>query len=772
MKYTSTYLLLILLLTLHNGYAQTPEQAVENLRKNYSKEGIYIHYDKSSYVAGEAIWFKVYVIDRVSPSFSSTAVNIELLDDSGKVAGSKILSLTSGAAAGNFDLPRNARQSFYTVRAHTRQMMNFGNTYFYDQPLKVYNPSSANDKIKPAATPRIYFLPEGGEMVYGISNTVAFKCTDQFGAPLTCSGIITDSRNMQVATFTSVHDGMGKFSFVPKTGEIYNAMYTADNQKLVAILPQIKNEGISLQIQQSGKEKFFMINSEKAVSGVLEPAYLLAVMENNVLLKQELPASSKNIRGRLPLENIPSGILQLTVFNKNDQPLAERMLFVNHDDFLVNASLHTDTISIRSRGKNVYSLFINDTTPGNYSVSVTDAQQDIASSNRENIVSRLLFTNEIKDRINDPLYYFESKDPARNDHLDLVMLTSGWRKFTWQQVLSKGLPAISYRDADYVSFAAKIYKAGTNIPLPNTGLTLLIETEESFDAVKFITDKDANLIVPGMLFSDSAVITSINNTSPKTRVALSVYSLPISKLLAYSPKATDDNSFFAPGESGSNLLVSSRYLTSLDKGSRNFISLQDVQVSAVKKSPVKQQARSRYMNSAFTSRDRNNNLSPDAYWNYARENMLMRSGRNYFRGTWIYDGITQSDRFLNSLNAQLGFAGNGDYMGYYPAPFPQLSSYNGDHYARSIIDNYDNKVVLEGFSPVREFFSPDYSVTPTVDFIDNRSTLYWNPYLTSKKGAQKIPISFYNSDNGKKFRVVITGMTTEGKFLYIDQVIE
>ncbi|WP_255156038.1 hypothetical protein [Ferruginibacter sp. HRS2-29] len=46
------------------------------------------------------------------------------------------------------------------------------------------------------------------------------------------------------------------------------------------------------------------------------------------------------------------------------------------------------------------------------------------------------------------------------------------------------------------------------------------------------------------------------------------------------------------------------------------------------------------------------------------------------------------------------------------------------------------------------------------------------PYLNSKKCSQTIPISFYNSDNSKKFRVIVTGIMADGKLLYIQKIVE
>jgi hypothetical protein len=72
-------------------------------------------------------------------------------------------------------------------------------------------------------------------------------------------------------------------------------------------------------------------------------------------------------------------------------------------------------------------------------------------------------------------------------------------------------------------------------------------------------------------------------------------------------------------------------------------------------------------------------------------------------------------------------------------------------------------VSISGYTPLKEFYSPDYSKDADINKNDYRTTLYWNPHLTFDKSNRRISIPFYNSDNCKKIRVVIEGMNDQGK---------
>jgi hypothetical protein len=55
------------------------------------------------------------------------------------------------------------------------------------------------------------FYPEGGDLVEGIPNKIAFKALNEFGKPADVEGVVLDKQNNQVATFSSYHQGMCAF---------------------------------------------------------------------------------------------------------------------------------------------------------------------------------------------------------------------------------------------------------------------------------------------------------------------------------------------------------------------------------------------------------------------------------------------------------------------------------------------------------------------------------------------------------------------------------
>jgi hypothetical protein len=81
-------------------------------------------------------------------------------------------------------------------------------------------------------------------------------------------------------------------------------------------------------------------------------------------------------------------------------------------------------------------------------------------------------------------------------------------------------------------------------------------------------------------------------------------------------------------------------------------------------------------------------------------------------------------------------------------------------------------VPYRGYSVVKEFYAPDYAVNQSAKAAgDDRITLDWRPDILVNNVNPRIPLTFYNNDRSKSFKVVVEGMTTDGRMLLIEQTI-
>ena len=88
--------------------------------------------------------------------------------------------------------------------------------------------------------------------------------------------------------------------------------------------------------------------------------------------------------------------------------------------------------------------------------------------------------------------------------------------------------------------------------------------------------------------------------------------------------------------------------------------------------------------------------------------------------------------------------------------------------------NYTNdnnlNITLAGYTPVKEFYSPDYATAVKTNHPDMRPTLYWNPNIIMDKNNPEFNFRFYNNDGAGNYRIVLEGVNTEGKLIHIEKV--
>ena len=117
---------------------------------------------------------------------------------------------------------------------------------------------------------------------------------------------------------------------------------------------------------------------------------------------------------------------------------------------------------LNKRAKNEIQITVPDSLPANFSVAVTDVDIDADSS--DNIISHLLLTGELKGQVYHPSYYFTNTSIQLADHLDLVMLTHGWRRFKWDDVAAGKFPKIIYpKDTSYLTLSGNLWRLAITI---------------------------------------------------------------------------------------------------------------------------------------------------------------------------------------------------------------------------------------------------------------------------------------------------------------------
>ena len=81
------------------------------------------------------------------------------------------------------------------------------------------------------------------------------------------------------------------------------------------------------------------------------------------------------------------------------------------------------------------------------------------------------------------------------------------------------------------------------------------------------------------------------------------------------------------------------------------------------------------------------------------------------------------------------------------------------------------KIKVTGFAPSKKFYSPNYSTADDSHArADYRSTIYWNPNVSTNEDNRAV-VSFYAADLKTQYRIVVEGITQTGQIVHGEKII-
>lgn len=770
------------------------DDAIADYAEAYSPERAYLHYDKPSYAPGETIWFKVYLMNELSPADQSKTFYTDFIDDKGNLLQHTVSPVVDGGTNGQFEIPVEYKGAYIHVRAYTRWMLNFDSAFLYRKNIRVLGNEVSSAGAKTAPIPSIQFFPEGGDAVAGIPNKIAFKANDQWGRPVKVKGVINDSEGKQLDSFRVKHDGMGFFFLVPKQGLSYTAKWKDEkNVEHVTPLPAAKPGGASLLLTVSGDSRKFLVSYSPELAAASDSLYLVGTLYQHEVFRIARATSTPDIRGTIPVKELPSGIMTITLFDNKWNPLAERITYINNGEYLFQPEMEVQHWGLNKRARNEVKITVPDSTLANLSVSVTDAAISRDSSNT--IVSHLLLSSELKGDVYNPSYYFSENTPAINENLDLVMLTNGWRRFKWEEVLAGNKPRLPFgRDTSYMSLSGSILGVTQGMVEPGTTVVLLLKQKNTQGQMLVLPIKsDGSFNDPETIIFDTAqVYYSFQNKSLRNST---IQFMPGILAMPTIKQALGRNFYAYLQDTAGNYRQQLLAKEANEWTERfRFKTLENVTVKSRTKTPL-QLMDEKYTSGLFTSGDGyqfdvvNDPFAASSMniFNYLQGKvaglMINTSGGNtslQWRGgtpgLYLDEMATDVD-MISSVNVN-----DVAYIKVFRPPF--LGGFNGGNGAIAIYTRRGNDVKsdpgkglannkVQGYTLVKQFYSPNYSTfTQQNEQRDLRTTLYWNPTVSVKPGQSSVVISFYNNDVAKSFRVIIEGMTHDGRLAHIEQIME
>jgi len=641
-----------------------------------------------------------------------------------------------------------------------------------------------------SANADVQFFPEGGSLVNGINGKIAFKAVGADGLGTDVKGTVTDDMNNQVAVFSASHLGMGVFELKPENGRSYKAKITyPDGSQGVVDLPKATDSGYSLSIDNSDADIIrvkilpgSMISASPAQTGTMA---LVAQSGGVICYAGKSKPGSKFFTANIPKNKFPTGIAQFTLFSSTGEPMNERLVFVqNHDQLKLGVASDQPAYSPRQKARIDLTAKDNEGKPvvGSFSVSVTDESMVPLDENAENsILSNLLLTSDIRGYIEQPGYYFNNENEKTQADLDLLMLTQGYHRFEWKQVLNDNYPPVVYQPEKTLQISGRLKTLGGK-PVANAKVTLF-STQGGIFMIDTLSDKDGNFVFKNLIFKDSVrFVIQARTAKDKKNIQVDVDNVTADPTAEYK-NAPD----FAVNLSNGLLpfLQNSKmqYQGQVKYGVVNrSIMLKEVVIKEKKDEPLKASANLNGPGNAdqvIKAAD----LAASGCQRFSDclqgrlSGVIFRNDTPYLMRSFntpmliILDGVYVDGETLNSINPSdiesVEVLKNIEYTSIYGGRgsggvliFTSKTGRPNQYYQR-----YSPGVITympKGYAKMRQFYSPQYDDPKTNTQIpDLRSTIYWAPNIVTDKNG-KASFSYFNADTKGTYRIVIEGIDVDG----------
>jgi TonB-dependent SusC/RagA subfamily outer membrane receptor len=517
-------------------------------------------------------------------------------------------------------------------------------------------------------------------------------------------------------------------------------------------LPESLKSGYVLTVDNL-KSKDITVNIRSTLNDAR--IFLIGQTRGQVYYNRSFTLESGSAEIKIPGNLFPTGIMQLTLFDQASVPQCERLVFINHNDVL-NIALETDKDQYGSREKIVLKMAAknieNHPVDGNFSLSVTENESDNDRGDfYSGIVSYLLLSSDLKGRIQDPDYYFQKNTSETRKALDYLMMTQGWRRFNWENVIGSVPMKIEYEVEKGLAVEGKVTKELFGLPLKYQPITLAVLSGYN-DVYETRTNDKGRYLVNLPDYEDTLNI-EITATRESGRKNLVIYidetELPESEVLfsSYSKEMaiTGTNVFRPVPEEVKDPNLNT--LTGIHGTPDNVIYVDEKLAS---------------YNNVF---DIIKGRVPGVM--VTGDKVQIRGPNSFMLSTeplYLIDDIPVDASAISTLNPQ-------DVERIEILKGPSTAIY-GSRGANGVIavytkrGRYIKKGILEfqmfGFYKPREFYSPKYETR--FDFMkpDDRITLYWAPVITLDSIGQA-EVVFYSSDVKGTFDVTMEGITPDGE---------
>ncbi len=625
----------------------------------------------------------------------------------------------------------------------------------------------------------VQFFPESGNFIENLPNKIGIKAINIAGLGQDVSGTIIDNEGIEVNKFTTQHLGMGSFIINPQPGKTYAAKVKfPDGSESNVPLPKPQPSGYLLTVNNSGENLIAKVLLSENLIGKGE-LKLIAQHNGNVYFVAKASSSKQIFTTSIPKKDFPSGIVQFTLFSENNIPICERLIFVKNPQDKINLNITTAKQSYSRKEKvdiDLQATFTDKPVNGSFSASVTNMSAvKPDEENESNIFSNLLLTSDLMGYIEKPNYYFLKDDDKTQQELDNLLLTQGWRRFLWKNIIADLPPIVRYQPEKGLKISGTITTYGGK-PVEKSKVSIF-SSSGGFFAIDTLTDEKGRFSFEPMAFNDSTkFIVQARNAKNKASVDIK---LDVSDGQIITRNKNNGDIEINVNEALSGYLTkSSNYFDELTRRGllEKTFTLKEVKIVEKKN----QAPNSANLNGAgradavITAEQLSTCATLSMCLQGRVAGLIIKGGIPYLLRNGdtpmkiVLDGMTMEGEMLDNINpmdvesievlksigntAIYGMNGGGGLLIITTKRGGGLSG--GTRFVPGI-----TTYAPKGYYAPREFYSPKYDVPNNT--ADARTTVFWAPHIVTNETG-KGQFTFYNANEPGTYRVVVEGIDMLG----------
>ena len=663
-----------------------------------------------------------------------------------------------------------------------------------DMLLEVPNRNFKTTVLLPDVNNSIYvdFMPEGGDLIAGTTQRVAFKAIGADGYGRDVVGVVRDASGAEVCPFVAQHRGMGVFEFAPKAGTIYYAEVEHNGRKLHYAMPAVKSVGCALRAEHEGdKWECEVLSSSEfdrsTLGALVHSRGALVYMVNDVTGRFSIP------------ENVLlEGISQVAIYDRMTGTIySERLLFRHPSEQFV-VQTETDRPVTRKRQKVTLDIKVANTScitiKGDYAAAVTDRRMVRRNGTDENVVTSLLLTSDLGGFVESPADYFG----VAREHTDLLMMTQGWRRFDIGEVVrdSMALPMVGFEQTQAIE--GRVFNAFNREP---KGAQLVVHDNYTklFQHFELGDERNSKFRIEGLDYPDSTIFTvsALNRKGqdnvlgvefvptrlpfPKAQILARLKDGKIEEYIPSEYLNTNKEKYYQEGGMRvidiEEIVVRAKPLeSSVFKG---VIPTHELPVAKFAKThttawdlALKLHGVFAMPDGTFVTREKRGALTITEV--LESEEVNLSPAKNVVPRIYVDDLETPIEELLqipseDVVSVSLVPSYRAGLYG--PDDLPQALIFyklKPDHLRKYRKNASINSIAPLGYKQAVEFYQPKYDVPNQPDL---RTTVAWVPAVQFDDEG-RATIEFYTADRATDYDVVVEGITDDGRPCSVQAVVE